>query len=80
MKRVLIVWQEIPEDTWLYDLEVTEDVADRIAEAHNCYVNGESDESSDLANYVMELVEGKPRIESRHKGTFDLIVLTGFIL
>lgn len=54
MKKLLLIWQVIPEETQLRIVDVTDDEIEIIKHAHGKYINvSETDELSDRAlNYI----------------------------
>lgn len=85
--KILIVYEEIPESTKIYSVEVTPDEWEWMKLTHGHYVNaGDSDEDvDDACNTLSTWLEGRMPIETPHPiplcgASYDYVVVTGFIL
>lgn len=87
MIKVLLIWEEVPENIKIYDLQVDEITYEKLAKCHGLYINGglEDYELAEwLSNYMMHKVpiyignENKnPPFDSIEKSK---IIVTGFIM
>lgn len=83
--RVLIVWEEVPENTTFYVVEnPSEDVLETIKGAAGKFINtiDENEEVNTLNNWLGDgtLNHTKHEVETPLEGPFDLVVLCGFIM
>lgn len=90
MKKVLIIWEEIPEETKLFVLELEGKELEKTLKAHGQLV-GCTDTKSDGAEFLSEfLVDKTPVLTSSKIGkskafnvkelNFDYVVWSGFML
>lgn len=85
MKKVLVVFEDHPEETHFIQLQVTEEEADQLLRCHLQFVNS-TNISQEVSDFIMGFFynsDGKLKfnptcevIKDRH---FDYIILTGFL-
>jgi hypothetical protein len=83
--KVLIVWEEIPENTIFYVIEdPNKEVLKTIKEAAGKFINttDENEEVNTLSSWLEDSVSmfTKHEVETPLEGPFDLVVLCGFIM
>lgn len=83
--RVLIVWEEVPENTTFYVVEnPSEDVLETIKGAAGKFINttDENEEVNTLSDWLEDSVSmfTKHEVEAPLEGPFDLVVLCGFMM
>lgn len=83
MKRVLLVWEEIPESTKIYLLDLDGEALAKTLRAHGQIVN--STDNHDEALWLCEFLVGK-QVSGEHAAVYvgdmriDYIVKSGFFL
>jgi hypothetical protein len=90
MKKVLIVWSEVPEATYFIELEADEELFERLKTYHNKYINGCDENGYEVNKLHPEMINffygnetGYLKFEKTTtpmSGHFDLVILTGFLL
>ena len=84
MKRVLIVYEVVPEDTQLYDLVVTEEQFEKITKCHGHYIGVVSDFPLECG-WLIDFLSDCPPVytsnypEKPHVSSYpyDAVVVTG---
>ena len=88
-KHILVIYETVPEDTRVYDIDVTEEELQRILRCHGALSNtaGNAPELEDDLDWLNQFLGPKDPVmsvsgESPHHagGLFDAIILTGFLL
>lgn len=83
--RILIIYEEVPESTKFYTMDVTGDQWDRLKLTHGCFVNGadNTDDVEAALTALAELLVDHPQLDSTSpidvRG-FDYVLWTGFFL
>ncbi len=91
MKKILIVWEIIPEQTDVYSLWVNEKDIEWMSKCHRRYINLTNTDDVDLPlNRLQEFLKDKEKvidgngrpidIKNELKATPDLLIITGFVL
>lgn len=82
-KNILVCFQEIPDDSWLTILSVTETEAEKLKSFNGRYANADTEIGSEINDYFYT-PEGQYRFSKIESAlgahTFDLVIRTGFLL
>lgn len=83
MKRVLIIWNEIPDDCSFIELNVNDEIAELLKTFHNFVINAVVDYH--LERQMIQFFytdDGKLKFEKQSQVIidkhFDMIIITGF--
>jgi hypothetical protein len=78
MTRVLVIWEQVPEDTSLYILNPNEAELITLGKCQNRYIN--CDDNAEMHWLINHLEDKKPLTDYSNIGHVDLIVVAGIIL
>ena len=85
--RVLVIYEEVPEDTKTYVLDVTDDEWHSIERAHGMYINTEDCNGAELAacQTLSEMLVGEEELPKNTPISvrllcLDKILISGFVL
>ncbi len=81
MKRnkVCVVWQEVPESTRVYLLDLDETDTIRVKKAHNKYINACTEEDTTSVEWLQNRLDEEYEQEDPI-GPVDLVIVCGFLL
>lgn len=86
LATVLVVFEEIPEKTNLFVLHVDQDTLKEMTKWHHHFINS-TETSEEIQKAILKFFykeDGrfklKPKVRPLKNATFDLVIVTGFIL
>lgn len=77
--KMLLVWEEVPEKTSLYEIEMGTEQAEWAMASAGCYING-GDETEELNKLSMWLATQTPLPGSSSKEVYHGVNVCGFIM
>ena len=87
MLKILIVYENIPDSTYIYSVEVSDEDWEWMKLTHRCYINFDmSDECQTACERLSEFLEGRKNLFSSNDenpkpisaSKYDYIIHTGF--